>query len=57
MTRQQWLDLADRYQEQANEEFEHGDELYAEFIERKASASRFCACYGTEEEPVEEVDT
>jgi hypothetical protein len=50
MTQQEWIKQAEDYEARAAAEFEGGDELSAEYLERKAAACRFAACHGTVEE-------
>ena len=51
MTDQEWIKQAEDYEARAAASYSHGDELSAEYFERKAAACRFAACYGTAETP------
>jgi hypothetical protein len=49
MTSDQWIQMADKYELQADAAFAAGDEILGEVYSRKALACRHNACYGTEE--------
>jgi len=47
MTRQEWIDEADRLDGKSREAYESDDEITGEWYEKKAEACRYNACNGT----------
>lgn len=49
MTHNEWLEQAEEYEKKAQAAYEQNDIIAAELYEQKASASRFCADFASEE--------